>query len=147
MRPNFGVDFVIDRSDFKARGAFFMGVLVSDLIPGSRLAGRAFLMGALGSDLITGSRFTAGSRFMVGSFLTGGYAGTAPAVSACFFSAGVLVDFRAVCFGLGAGLADGSSCAGPAAAATAPVDFRAVACFLVQDWQVLIRSLLFGALS
>lgn len=127
MRPSFGVDFVIDRSDFTAaRGAFFMGVLGSDLIPGSRLAGRAFLMGPLGSDLIPGSRFTAGSRFMAGSFLTGGQAGTAPAVSAVFFSAGVLVDFRAVCFGLGAGLADGSSCAGPVAAATAPVDFRAV---------------------
>lgn len=124
MRPSLGADF-IDRSDFTAR-AFFMGVLGSGLIPGSRLRGRAFLMGALGSDLIPGSRFTAGSRFMAGFFLTGGWAGTDRADRAACFGAGLLVDFRAVCFGLGAGLADGSSNAGQAAAASAPVDFRAV---------------------
>lgn len=45
---------------------------------------------------------------------------------ALFFSVGVLVDFRAVCFGIGAGLAAGSSNAGQAAAATALVDFRVV---------------------
>lgn len=37
MRPSFGGD-VIDRSDFTAT-TFFMGVLGSGLIPGSRLTG------------------------------------------------------------------------------------------------------------
>lgn len=70
MRPSFGVNFLVDRSDFTARGPSFKGVLGSDLILGSRLAGRAVvLMGALGSDLIPGPRFTAGSRFMAVSFL------------------------------------------------------------------------------
>ena len=124
MRPSLGVNF-IGVSDFTA-GAFFVDAIGSGLIPSSRLAGRAFLMGALGSDLIPGSRFTAGSRFMAGSFLTRGWAGADRAVCAVCFGAGVLVDFRAVCFGLGAGLADGSLNAGQAAAANAPVDFRAV---------------------
>lgn len=66
---------------------------------------------------------------MAGSFLTGGLAGTDRAVGAVCFGAGVLVDFRAVCFGLGAGLADGSSNAGRVGAAIAPVDFRAVCLF------------------
>lgn len=127
MRPSLGVNF-IGVSDFTA-GAFFVDALGSGLIPSSRLAGRVFLIGALGSHLIPGSRFTAGSSFMAGSFLTRGWAGADRAdraVCAVCFDAGVLVDFRAVCFGLGAGLADGSLNAGQAAAANAPVDFRAV---------------------
>lgn len=90
------------------------------------------MIGVLGSHSIPGSRFTAGSSFMAGSFLTRGWAGAdradraVCAVCAICFGAGVLVDFRAVCFGLGAGLADGPLNAGQAAAANAPVDFRAV---------------------
>ena len=112
-------------SDFTA-GAFLMGMLGSGLITDPCLTGRAFLVGALGSELIPGSRFTSGSRFIAGSFLTRGWAGTDRAVRAVCFGTAVPVDFRAVCFGLGAGLAGGSSNAGQAAAASAPVDFRAV---------------------
>lgn len=127
MRPSLGVDF-IDGSAFTAR-AFFMGVLGPGVIPDSCLTETALLMGALGSDLIIGSRFTAGSCFMACSFLTGGWVGSDRAdraVCAVFFGAGILVDFRAVCFGLEAELADVSSNAGQAAAAIAVVDFRAV---------------------
>lgn len=80
-------------------------------------------MGPLGSELIPDSRFTAGSRFIAGSFLTEGWARADRAVC---FGAVVPVDFRAVCFVLGAGLAGTSSNAGQAAAASAPVVFRAV---------------------
>lgn len=121
MRPSLGADF-IPGSDFTA-GLFLMGVLGSGFIPGSRFKGRALLMGALGLELIPGSRFIAGSRFMAASFLTEGCAATDRAVC---FGAAVLVDFRAICFGLGAGLAGGSPNAGQADSASAPVDLRAV---------------------
>lgn len=69
MRPSLGVNS-IDGSDFTV-GAFFMDELGSGSNTGPSLTGIALLMGALVSYLIPASRFTAGSRFMAGSFLTG----------------------------------------------------------------------------